>query len=131
MLALAPQLVRRDQIAKASAPDRAAVEALIFDRGASFPWRSDDARLARQGVIGAAHLATPELGRRIVDSVVEEAGRVCRQLLDNFAHMRPSAALNPGAAAVLRARPQPRRPVPPARTSRHSGNPTPPRPRKK
>jgi creatinine amidohydrolase len=83
MLALAPKLVRREAIERAPKHDQAAIEALVFERGASFPWRSDDARLARKGVIGAAHLATPALGRRIVDSVVTEAREVCRLLLEN------------------------------------------------
>jgi creatinine amidohydrolase/Fe(II)-dependent formamide hydrolase-like protein len=131
MLALAPQLVRREAIVRATAPvDPSAIAALVFDRGASFPWRSDDARLARQGVIGAAHLATPELGRRIVDSIVKEAGAVCRRLLDNQRHLQ-GASVKAGAAPAIPAAPQPRRRASPARTSRRSGNRSPPPPRRK
>jgi creatinine amidohydrolase len=84
MLALAPHLVRRERIAPASAPpDRDAIAALIFDRGVSFPWRTDDPRLTSSGVIGEADAASPELGRAIIDSVVEEAGGVLRRLLEN------------------------------------------------
>ena len=84
MLALAPQLVRREAITSAARPpDADAVKALIFDRGASFPWRTDDPRLTANGVIGEAHAATPELGRAIVDSVVAETGGVLRRLLEN------------------------------------------------
>ena len=82
MLALAPHLVRREMIASArSEPD--AIAALIFDRGASFPWRTDDPRLTDSGVIGDAHAATPELGRAIIDSVVEEARGVLERLSEN------------------------------------------------
>jgi creatinine amidohydrolase/Fe(II)-dependent formamide hydrolase-like protein len=56
---------------------------LIFDRGVSFPWRSDDPRLAASGVIGDARAATPELGQAIIDSVIEEAGAALRRLLQN------------------------------------------------
>jgi creatinine amidohydrolase len=84
MLALAPHLVRREKIAPARAPpDREAIAALIFDRGVSFPWRTDDPRLTSSGVIGEAEAASPELGRAILDSVVEEAGGVLRRLLEN------------------------------------------------
>jgi creatinine amidohydrolase/Fe(II)-dependent formamide hydrolase-like protein len=84
MLALAPHLVRREKIAPAGAPpDQDAISALIFDRGASFPWRTDDPRLTSSGVIGEADAASPELGRAIIDSVVEEAGGVLRRLLEN------------------------------------------------
>jgi creatinine amidohydrolase len=133
MLALAPHLVRRDAIAgNAGRGDVAAVEALIFDRGATFPWRSDDARLARQGVIGSAHLASPALGRKIVDSVVAEARRVFKRLLENQARLRAPADGNaPPAAPAMPTTPQPRRQGSRARTSRRSGSPTPPRPRKK
>jgi creatinine amidohydrolase len=82
MLALAPQLVRREMISSArTEPD--AIAALIFDRGASFPWRTDDPRLAEGGVIGDARAATPELGRAIIDSVVEEARGVLARLSEN------------------------------------------------
>ena len=46
MLALAPQRVRREAIAPPThPPDGDAIAALVFDRGVSFPWRSDDPRL--------------------------------------------------------------------------------------
>jgi creatinine amidohydrolase len=84
MLALAPQLVRRNMIAPAvGTPDAEAIAALIFDRGVSFPWRTDDPRLAVSGVIGDAHAASPELGQAIIDSVVAETRGVLRRLLEN------------------------------------------------
>jgi creatinine amidohydrolase len=84
MLALAPELVRRDMIAKVDhASRRDAVAALIVDRGVTWPWRSDDPRLAQMGVIGDAQAASPELGKAIIDSIVAEAGPVFARLLEN------------------------------------------------
>ena len=89
MLALAPDLVRRDLIEPAGeGPNAATIHALIFNRGVSFPWRTDDPRLARGGIIGDAHAATAELGHAIVDSVVAEAGGVLARLLENQKLMR-------------------------------------------
>jgi creatinine amidohydrolase len=84
MLAVAPQLVRRDMIGRApDRPDAQAIKALIFDRGVSFPWRTDDPRLAAGGVIGEAQAASGELGQAIVDSVVAETRAVLLRLLEN------------------------------------------------
>jgi creatinine amidohydrolase/Fe(II)-dependent formamide hydrolase-like protein len=133
MLALAPQLVRRDAIPRpGTAADAAAIAALVFERGTTFPWRSDDARLAVQGVIGAAHLASPQLGRKIVDSIVAEARSVFERLLENRRLVQgPDAAKRPGAARTKPAAAQPHRRASRARTSRRSGNPMPRRPRRK
>jgi creatinine amidohydrolase len=91
MLALDPQRVRRDLIPPGGTPPAAeAIAALIFDRGASFPWRSDDPRLAVDGVLGDARSATPELGQAIIDGVVARAGEVLRRLLENQRVMPPS-----------------------------------------
>lgn len=91
MLALDPQRVRRDLIPPGRTPPAAeAIAALIFDRGASFPWRSDDPRLAVDGVIGDARSATPELGQAIIDGVVARAGEVLQRLLENQRVMPPS-----------------------------------------
>jgi creatinine amidohydrolase len=110
MLALAPHLVRRDAIARAAkASDPAQVEALIFERGTSFPWRSDDARLAMQGIVGAAHLASPELGRRIIDSVVEEARPVFERLLETQRRLRKPRKGGGGAGRSARTDSRPRR----------------------
>jgi creatinine amidohydrolase len=89
MLALAPDLVRRDLVAQAEhMGDPEAVRGLIFDRGATFPWRSDDRRLARGGIIGDARGATPELGEAIIASVVEGARGVLARLLEQQGSMR-------------------------------------------
>lgn len=92
MLALAPHRVRRDLIEPAvPAPDPDAIRALIFDRGVSWPWRTDDARLAHGGIIGDARAASSELGEAIVTSIVEETGRVFARLRENQKFMPPAA----------------------------------------
>ena len=84
MLALAPDRVRMERAEPPPPlPDGGAVQALIFDRGVTWPWRTDDPRLAHKGIIGDAHTASAELGAAIIDSIVAESGRVFRQLLEN------------------------------------------------
>jgi creatinine amidohydrolase/Fe(II)-dependent formamide hydrolase-like protein len=83
MLAAAPQLVRRDQMALLkNAPDATTIRTTILDRGVSWPWTTDDKRLADMGVIGDAQAGSAEFGLKIFDQVVEKAGGVLRQLLD-------------------------------------------------
>ena len=83
MLALAPDLVRRDRIRYLKAPpDNDAVRAAILDPAVSWPWSSGDKRLADLGVIGDAASASAEHGHAIVERVVERAGAVLKQLRD-------------------------------------------------
>jgi creatinine amidohydrolase/Fe(II)-dependent formamide hydrolase-like protein len=49
----------------------------------SFPWRTDDRRIAANGVIGEAHAASPEIGRAIIDSVIVQTRSVLERLLEN------------------------------------------------
>jgi creatinine amidohydrolase len=85
MLVLAPDLVRRELVTEFDRqPD--AIRALIFERGASWPWRTDDPRLARDGVIGDAAAASAELGAAIIKSVVEEARAVLVRLRERARH---------------------------------------------
>ena len=89
MLALAPHLVRRDQMAQLkNPPDAAAVRAMILDPGVTWPWSSDDPRIADHGVIGDAGAASAEQGRAIVERVVEAAGAVLKRLLENQKTLR-------------------------------------------
>jgi creatinine amidohydrolase/Fe(II)-dependent formamide hydrolase-like protein len=121
MLVLAPELVRRELIARSSdAADQELLYELVFDRGASWPWRTDDARLARSGIIGDAHAATAELGRSIIAGVVGAAQDVFARLLDN------QQVMNAAPPAPPR-----RRRASPGRTSSRSGNRRRPRPQKK
>jgi creatinine amidohydrolase len=93
MLALAPDLVRGDLIAGAGAPagpapTPASIDALIFDRGVTWPWRSDDPRLAQAGIIGDPAAASAERGRAMVDGMIEEARAVFARLLENQSVMK-------------------------------------------
>jgi creatinine amidohydrolase/Fe(II)-dependent formamide hydrolase-like protein len=84
MLALAPDLVRRERIPELKAPpDGAAARALILDPAMSWPWSSGDKRIAETGVIGDAREASAEHGNAIVTRVVEAAGGVLGQFLGN------------------------------------------------
>jgi len=83
MLALAPERVRRDQIRPGGPPDPKAIQALIVERGATWGWRSDDARLARDGIIGDPGGATAELGAALLDRMVTAAGGIFGRLLEN------------------------------------------------
>ena len=75
MLALAPDLVRRERIADLKAPpDGDAVRALILDPAVSWPWSSGDKRIAETGVIGDAREASAEHGNAIVARVVDARG---------------------------------------------------------
>ncbi len=83
MLAVAPHLVRRDQIAQLKNPPGAeAVRTTILDQGVSWPWTTDDKTIADLGVIGDAQAATAEFGQQITDRIVEAAGGVLKQLLE-------------------------------------------------
>ena len=84
MLALAPELVRRELIADLKAPpDGSAVRATILDPATSWPWSSGDQRIAAAGVIGDARAASAELGNAIVARVVDAAGAVIKSLGEN------------------------------------------------
>ncbi len=83
MLAIAPQLVRQDQIAQLkNPPNGEAIRTAILDRAVSWPWTTDDTRIADMGVIGDAKAASAEFGEQILDQVVETAGGVLKQLVD-------------------------------------------------
>ena len=79
----------------AEAADPDAIAALIFDRGVSFPWRTDDPRLTASGVIGEAHAASPELGQAIIDSIVEQTRGGARAVAGE-----PASIVGAGVASV-------------------------------
>lgn len=92
MLALAPELVRIDQITGGAAPPSPeGLDALVFDRGVSFPWRSDDPRLAEKGIIGDPSAASAEQGRALIAGMVAAARAVFARLLENQAVMQKRA----------------------------------------
>jgi creatinine amidohydrolase/Fe(II)-dependent formamide hydrolase-like protein len=83
MLAIAPHLVRSDQIAHLKNPPRGeAVRQTVLDPAVSWPWTTDDKRIADRGVIGDAQAASAEFGQRILDHVAEMAGGPLKQLLE-------------------------------------------------
>ena len=83
MLALAPDVVRRVNIGTGGPPDPKTAQALIFERGATWGWRSDDKRLARDGIIGDASGATAEHGAALIERMVAAAGPIFARLLEN------------------------------------------------
>jgi len=83
MLAIAPQLVRRDAIAQLkNPPDGDRVRRTVLDLAVTWPWRSDDSDVADLGVIGDARAGSAEFGNRLLEQVVEKAGGVLKELLE-------------------------------------------------
>lgn len=83
MLAIAPHLVRTDKAAQLkNPPDGRAVRRTVLDPAVTWPWTSDDKRIADQGVIGDAQAASAEYGVQLLERVIEKAGGALRQLLD-------------------------------------------------
>jgi creatinine amidohydrolase len=84
MLALAPDLVRRERLSEARGPSGGdAIRSLVLDPATSWPWSSDDKRIAALGVIGDAREASVEHGQAIVARVVAAAEIVLQQLFEN------------------------------------------------
>ena len=84
MLALAPDRVRRERLAKSgSTVDAAEVRTTILDPGVSWPWSSGDSRIADLGVIGDANDSSAEYGRTILERILEAAGEALQRLLVN------------------------------------------------
>lgn len=84
MLAIAPHLVRKDLIARLkNPPAREAISKSVLPRGVTWPWTTNDERIADMGTIGDAQAASAEFGQHIVDYIVQTAGSVLDQLLMN------------------------------------------------
>jgi creatinine amidohydrolase len=84
MLALAPELVRRDRIGDLKSPPHGeTMRGAVLDPAASWPWSSGDPRIADLGVMGDAAAASVGHGQAIVERVVQGAGLVLKQLRDN------------------------------------------------
>jgi creatinine amidohydrolase len=84
MLAVAPELVRMERLAEAKGPSGGeAIQVLVLDAATSWPWSSDDKRIAELGVMGDARKASVEHGNAIVARVVEAAGPILKRLRDN------------------------------------------------
>ena len=82
MLAAAPQLVRMQRLAQVKAIAADAVRTIILDAAVSWPWSSDDERIASMGVIGDAEAASSELGERLFAHAVEKAGAALKALVE-------------------------------------------------
>ncbi len=84
MLALAPHLVRRDQIAKLKKkPDGGTIRRTVLEPGVTWPWSSDDPRISDTGIIGDVSAASEEFGWNILDRALDEARGVLQRLRDN------------------------------------------------
>jgi creatinine amidohydrolase len=84
MLAIAPHLVRQEQIAQLNCPQSAEVIGkTIQELGITWPWTTDDKQLADMGVIGDARAASAEFGEWLVGHIVEQAGAILKQLSGN------------------------------------------------
>jgi len=84
MLALAPDLVRQERLSEARGPSGGdAIRSLVLDPATSWPWSSDDKRIAALGVMGDARDASVVHGQAIVERVVAATEPVLRQLLEN------------------------------------------------
>lgn len=82
MLAAAPHLVRKDQIASIKPSSNDAVRATILESGVSWPWTTDEKKIADQGVIGDPKNASADIGERMLKDIAEKAGGILKQLLD-------------------------------------------------
>jgi len=83
MLALAPHLVRHERIVTGGGIANADfVEERILNLSVTWPWSSDDARLAANGVIGEPSDATAEFGEELIEAAVGAAGKIVTQLLE-------------------------------------------------
>lgn len=82
MLAIAPHLVRRDLIPQKINLDSDAVRAVILDPAVTWPWTTNEKKIAATGVIGDPKGASAEFGERLLDQVTKNAGNVFKQLLD-------------------------------------------------
>ena len=84
MLALSPAQVRMGLVdPPIGAPDLGAMADLIYDRGVTWAWRSNDERIAHKGIIGDASRATAVEGEAMLGRIVTEAERVLRRVLEN------------------------------------------------
>jgi creatinine amidohydrolase len=83
MLAVAPHLVRLDRISHLKHPPNGdAVRQTVLDPAVTWPWTTDDKRIADLGVMGNARDASAEFGQRLFERATEMAGGALKQLLD-------------------------------------------------
>ena len=82
MLAAAPHLVRMQRLGDVKPPAADKVGQVILDPAVSWPWTSDDERIASMGVIGDAKAASAAFGERLFAHAVEKAGGALKALAE-------------------------------------------------
>lgn len=84
MLALAPDQVRLDLLPAEPRPDsgqREQIQRLVLDRGATWPWTTDDPALSTYGVIGGdPRRSSAELGHTLVSAALHASTDVLDRL---------------------------------------------------
>lgn len=89
MLALAPDEVYLDSLPDDYTVDvarRDHIRRLVLDRGATWPWDSNDPRISQHGATGGdPRAATAELGEQIINSAVDS----CSTVLDHLTATDP------------------------------------------
>lgn len=84
MLALAPDDVHIDRLPEdytVNVAQRDDIHRLVLDRGATWPWNSNDPRISQHGATGGdPRAATAELGEQIIDSAVDACATVLNHL---------------------------------------------------
>jgi creatinine amidohydrolase len=84
MLALAPELVRRQVLAALNPPPGGDItQELVLDPMVSYPWSSNDQRLSASGIMGDPREASAVHGELLIARVVEGAGAVMQRLKQN------------------------------------------------
>ncbi|MEV0702672.1 creatininase family protein [Saccharopolyspora sp. NPDC050389] len=90
MLALAPDHVRLDLLPSDSCPDpgqREEIQRLVLDRGATWPWSSDDPAISKNGVIGGdPRKADAEFGQALVAAALDAGAAVLDRLAPPAPH---------------------------------------------
>ncbi|ORT57962.1 creatininase family protein [Streptomyces sp. CB03238] len=85
MLALAPDHVRLDLLPAGTRPDpgqREAIQRLVLDRGATWPWTSDDPALSTHGVIGGdPRKASAKLGEALITAALSAGADILDRLV--------------------------------------------------
>jgi len=84
MLALAPNDVHLDRLPEsyeAASGQWDEIKRLVLDRGTTWPWSTDDPRIATSGIVGGdARLASAQLGESIVTSAIDACETVLKYL---------------------------------------------------
>jgi creatinine amidohydrolase len=84
MLALSPERVTTERLGDAKGPATGeGIRNMVLDPAVSWPWSSDDSRIAALGVIGDAREASAEHGRLLVERVLAATGGILERLRES------------------------------------------------